>query len=136
MARVISPLASLLAATLAAGCASRPPPLHAGPQEYEDRARAAAVAFHVVEFRATNGMTYRAEGASLDDALLQSATHDLECPRDALRPAEWVSPPRTNERAFDGCGRRAVYRTAVYAGPSVTEGREDVILASLFAVPR
>jgi hypothetical protein len=94
-----------------------------------------AIAFHVVEFHATNGLTYRAEGASLTDALVTSASHDLGCPRDSVRAVVWVSPPRVSESAFDGCGKRAVYRTAVYAGPSETQGRQDVILASLFALP-
>lgn len=126
----------LVPAFVLAGCASASQPELPGPlQRYEDHARATAIAFHVVEFHATNGMRYPAEGASLGDVLLQSASHDLECPRDSVRAIEWVSPSRTSEHAFDGCGRRAVYRTAVYAGPSETQGREDVILASLFAVP-
>ncbi|HEY1697074.1 MAG TPA: hypothetical protein VGG39_33170 [Polyangiaceae bacterium] len=121
---------------LLAGCAYSPrsemPP---ALQAYEDHARAVAVAFRVAEFHATNGLTYRAEGASLDDALLQSASHDLGCPRDAVRSVAWVAPSRTTEHAYDGCGKRAVYRTAIYAGRSETQGREDVILAGLFAVP-
>ncbi len=132
----MKPCTLLLPAFVLAGCAAAPrSELPDALQKYENHARAVAVAFRVAEFRATNGLTYRAEGASLEDVLLQSASHDLACPRDSLRAAEWVAPPRTSEHAFDGCGRRAVYRTAVYTGPSETQGREDVILANLFALP-
>jgi hypothetical protein len=94
------------------------------------------MAFTVVEFHATNGQTlYAAGGASLNDAFLASASHDLACPRESVRPVEWVSPSRTSEHAFDGCGKRAVYRTAVYRGASNREGADHIILANLFAVP-
>jgi hypothetical protein len=127
-------LLSLVFVTGCSGSNSEPPPAFAD----EGRLRAAAVAFHVVAFRTSSGQTLRADGsqpATRSDALLASASHDLECPSESVRSIDRVSPRRTMEYAFDGCGKRAVYRTAVSRGASDAESVEIILLVNVFPIP-
>jgi|HubBroStandDraft_2_1064218.scaffolds.fasta_scaffold258967_1 hypothetical protein len=90
------------------------------------------------DYRSTNGETYSG-GTARDDALLASASHDLACPSESVRPIDWVAPSRTSEYAFDACGKRAVYRWAYYRAADYSPSRnhtvERAILVNLFAVP-
>jgi hypothetical protein len=136
-------LASLLLAVPGSGCQPQAAVVLSPPARVALSAPAAAVVAspavvpEVRDFKSTDE-TY--SGVSPDDALVASASHDLACPRDSVRPIEWVAPSRTSEYAFEGCGKRVVYRWAYYrAGdysPSRNHTVEKAILVNLFAVPR
>lgn len=125
----------VLLAALADGCQPYPPPVL--PLQYSGVVAPSEVQ-EIRDYRSTDGETHSG-GPARDDALVASASHDLGCARESVRPIEWVAPSRTTEYAFDGCGKRAVYRWAYYAAADYSPSRnhtvEKAILVNLFAVP-
>jgi hypothetical protein len=116
--RLLGPvMASLLAACGDYGVAAPAPPARTpGP----------------FEVQATDGQRFII-ATRMSDAFLASAVHDLACARESIGTVQWESPRGVDERAFDGCGRRAVYRTVTTLDQSVLA--QKIVLVNLFTLP-
>src|SRR5471030_246831 len=102
MNRHPSYLAMLLPALLVTGCVPAATVVVAPPPALPDTPPRPP---EIRDYLGTNGKTLPGSTAPgdaerRDASLLASASHDLACPHEAVRPIEWVPPSRTSEYAF------------------------------------
>ena len=88
-------------------------------------------------YRATDGRVFEVDrGETEEQALLSSAVHDLGCaPDNVAQVAHWPSPRGVNETAFDGCGKRAIYRSGVSSPTGSPSWVYQILLVNLFELP-